>query len=211
MVNNSLTKKNAMPKSQTLFVTRLYKGRIRPPRDLEGTCLAIASEDKAGQRWSREHGYGGYTSYASLNDLPQRASLFADLQSAIARHVAAFARELQFDLGRRKLALDSLWVNVMQKGAIHAPHIHPHSVISGTYYVAVPPNSGAIRFEDPRLPMMMAAPPRKPKARPENRSFVDVEPKAGMLLLWESWLRHGVEANGARGNRISVSFNYRQD
>ena len=208
MVNNSLTKKQ-MP--QSLFVTRLYKGRIRPPRDLEGTCLAIASEDKAGQRWSRDHGYGGYTSYASLNDLPQRASLVADLENAIAKHVASFARELQFDLGGRKLALDSLWVNVMQKGAIHAPHIHPHSVISGTYYVAVPPKSGAIRFEDPRLPMMMAAPPRKPSARPENRSFVDVEPKAGMLLLWESWLRHGVEANGARGNRISVSFNYRLD
>jgi uncharacterized protein (TIGR02466 family) len=200
-----------MPKSQALFVTRLYQGRIAAPRDLEGTCLAIAAEDKAGQRWSRQHGYGGYTSYASLNDLPQRASLFADLESAIARHVAAFARELQFDLGGRKLALDSLWVNVMQRGAIHAPHIHPHSVISGTYYVSVPPRSGVIRFEDPRLAMLMAAPPRKPKARPENRSFVDVEPKAGMLLLWESWLRHGVEANGARGNRISVSFNYRQD
>lgn len=199
------------PQSQALFVTRLYKGRIRPPRDLEGTCLAIASEDVAGQRWSRQHGYGGYTSYASLNDLPQRASLFADLESAIARHVAAFARELQFDLGGAKLALDSLWVNVMQKGAIHAPHIHPHSVISGTYYVTVPPKSGVIRFEDPRLAMLMAAPPKKPKARPENRSFVDVEPKAGMLLLWESWLRHGVESNGARGNRISVSFNYRLD
>jgi uncharacterized protein (TIGR02466 family) len=199
------------PKSQALFVTRLYQGRIAPPRDLEGTCLAIAAEDMAGQRWSRQHGYGGYTSYASLNDLPQRASLFADLEDAIARHVTAFARELQFDLGGRKLALDSLWVNVMQKGAIHAPHIHPHSVISGTYYVAVPPKSGVIRFEDPRLAMLMAAPPRKPKARPENRSFVDVEPKAGMLLLWESWLRHGVETNRARGNRISVSFNYRQD
>ncbi len=32
-----------------------------------------------------------------------------------------------------------------------------------------------------------------------------------MLLLWESWLRHGVEANGAREPRISVSFNYRLD
>ena len=200
-----------MPKSEALFVTRLYKGRVAPPRDLDGTCLAIAAEDRAGQRWSRAHGYGGYTSYASLNDLPKRASIFADLESAIARHVAAFARELQFDLGGRKLALDSLWVNVMQKGAIHAPHIHPHSVISGTYYVSVPPKSGVIRFEDPRLAMLMAAPPKKPKARPENRSFVDVEPKAGMLLLWESWLRHGVEANGARGNRISVSFNYRLD
>ena len=99
----------------------------------------------------------------------------------------------------------------MNKGAIHAPHIHPHSVISGTYYVTVPPRSGAIRFEDPRLALMMAAPPRKPKARPENRLFVDVAPRPGMLLLWESWLRHGVEPNRASGQRISVSFNYRAD
>ena len=104
--------------------------------------------------------------------------------------------------------LNSLWVNVMEKGAVHTPHIHPHSVISGTYYVTVPPKSGAIRFEDPRLPMMMAAPLRKSNARPENRSFVDVTPKLGMLLLWESWLRHGVEPNAAHSKRISVSFNY---
>jgi len=74
--------------------------------------------------------------------------------------------------------------------------------------VTVPEGSGAIRFEDPRLPMLMAAPPKKLKARLENRTFVDVAPKAGMLLLWESWLRHGVEPNRSRGQRISVSFNY---
>ena len=135
----------------------------------------------------------------------------AELERALSRHVAAFARELDFDLNGRKLVLDSLWVNVMNKGAIHAPHIHPHSVISGTYYVAIPPGSGAIRFEDPRLALMMAAPPRKQKARLENRLFVDVEPKPGMLLLWESWLRHGVEPNRAKSKRISVSFNYRMD
>lgn len=194
--------------SDVLFVTRLYRGRLAVAQGLEKTCLGVAAEDRAGQRWAREHGYGGYTSYASLNDLPQRASLFEELERAIARHVNGFARELQFDLGGRKLKLDSLWINVMEKGAIHAPHIHPHSVISGTYYVTVPPRSGAIRFEDPRLAMLMAAPPRKKNARPENRSFVDVTPKPGMLLLWESWLRHGVEANAARTPRISVSFNY---
>jgi uncharacterized protein (TIGR02466 family) len=194
--------------SDSLFVTKLYKSRIAPPRDLEKTCLAIAAEDKAGQRWSKQHGYGGYTSYASLNDLTLRASILAELEQAIARQVAGFARELQFDLARRKLKLDSLWINVMRQGAVHTPHLHPHSVISGTYYVTVPPRSGAIRFEDPRLPMMMAAPPKKKNARPENRSFVDVTPKPGLLLLWESWLRHGVEPNAARGARISVSFNY---
>jgi uncharacterized protein (TIGR02466 family) len=194
--------------SQILFPTRLYQGRIAAPRDLEATCLAIATEDAAGRRWSRDHGYGGYTSYASLNDLILRASIFDELEKKIASHVAAFARELQFDLGGRKLKLDSLWINVMNKGAIHAPHIHPHSAISGTYYVTVPPKSGAIRFEDPRLAMMMAAPARKKTAKAENRAFVDIEPKPGQLLLWESWLRHGVEPNQARTPRISVSFNY---
>jgi len=29
------------------------------------------------------------------------------------------------------------------------------------------------------------------------------------VLLWESWLRHEVVPNGAKGERISVSFNYR--
>jgi uncharacterized protein (TIGR02466 family) len=200
-----------MPGFQTLFPTRLYNATINPPRELAETCLAIAAEDKAGRRWAREHDYGGYTSYASLDDLPARASVFADLEKSIARQVALFARKSEFDLDGRRLKLDSLWINVMEKGAVHTPHIHPHSVVSGTYYVTVPPGSGAIRFEDPRLPMLMAAPPKKPKARLENRTFVDVAPKAGMLLLWESWLRHGVEPNRSKDKRISVSFNYRVD
>jgi uncharacterized protein (TIGR02466 family) len=210
-VKEALTPGHEMPAIQTLFPTRLYQARIKSPRGLAQTCLAIAAEDRAGQGWAKRHGYGGYTSYASLNDLPLRASIFADLETAIAGHVAGFARACEFELAGRKLKLDSLWINVMQKGAVHAPHIHPHSVVSGTYYVAVPPGSGAIRFEDPRLPMLMAAPPKKEKARLENRSFVDVAPKPGLLLLWESWLRHGVEQSRARSPRISVSFNYRLD
>jgi len=195
---------------QTLFATRLYRAQLSQARNhiLEQTCLGLAAEDRAGQRWAREHGYGGYTSYASLNDLTRRASVIAELERDIARHVAGFARDAQFDLGGRKLKLDSLWVNVMDRDAIHAPHIHPHSVVSGTYYVTVPAKAGAIRFEDPRLAMMMAAPPRKKTARPENRNFFTSAPKPGMLLLWESWLRHGVDPNGARRPRISISFNY---
>jgi len=196
---------------ETLFPTRLYSARISSPRGLAQTCLGIAAEDKAGQRWARDHNYGGYTSYASLNDLTTRATVFAEHEKLIARHVAVFARKAEFDLTKRNLVLDSLWINVMTKGAVHAPHLHPHSVISGTYYVTAPPGSGAIRFEDPRLAMLMAAPPKKKDARRENRSFVDVAPKPGLLLLWESWLRHGVEANGAKSPRISVSFNFRTD
>ena len=199
-----------MPKFHTLFVTRLHQAQLSRTRNkvLERTCLGLAAEDRAGLRWAKDHGYGGYTSYASLDDLTRRASVLAELERDIARRVALFARKAEFDLGKRKLRLDSLWINVMNKGAVHAAHIHPHSVVSGTYYLAVPPHAGAIRFEDPRLAMLMAAPPRKATAREANQNFVTIAPKPGMLLLWESWLRHGVEPNRAKAPRISISFNY---
>jgi uncharacterized protein (TIGR02466 family) len=202
-----------MPAFEALFVTPLYRASLGNRRNpaLEAASLLIAAEDKAGQRWAREHGYKGYTSYAALDDLPRRAPPFAELVKVLDRHVAAFAAHAGFDLQRRRLTLDSLWVNVMRKGAAHAAHIHPHAVVSGTYYVSVPPGSGAIRFEDPRLGLMMAAPPRRRNARPAHRSFVDVAPRPGLLLLWESWLRHGVQESTAREPRISVSFNYRLD
>ena len=206
MVKTSLTITADM--SEILFVTRLYKARIAPSPVLGKTCLGIATEDRAGQSWSRQHGYAGYTSYASLDDLTRRASEIDQLEKKISHHVSCFAREAQFDLGGRKLVLDSLWINVMNKNAHHEAHVHPHSVISGTYYVSVPVGAGSIRFEDPRLCMMMAAPPRKSNARADNRLFFDIHPKNGMLLLWESWLRHGVKANASRQPRISLSFNY---
>jgi uncharacterized protein (TIGR02466 family) len=196
---------------ESLFVSSLYRAQISARglnAALAKTCVAIAAEDKAGQRWAKAHGYKGYTSYASLDDLPRRASVFAELTTQIDKHVRAFARTLDYELAGRALTLDSLWINVMDRGGIHTAHIHPHSVISGTYYVEVPKGAADIRFEDPRLAMMMAAPPRKEKARRENQTFAQVSPKPGTLLLWESFLRHEVMPNRAPGKRISISFNY---
>ncbi len=168
----------------------------------------LADEDAAGRAWCRDNGYGGYTSYASLDDLPTRASVFGDLKRRLDRHVGAFAEGLGFDLGRRRLKLDSLWVNVLKPGASHSGHIHPHSVVSGTIYVATPPGAGGLRLEDPRLPLMMAAPLRRPDAPDGGRGFVTLSPAPGTIFLWESWLRHEVLPNRARAERISVSFNY---
>ena len=177
--------------------------------ELEHSVRALAQDDAAGRRWCREHGYRGYTSYASLDDLPRRDPAFADLKRHLDRHVARFAAACAFDLGGRKLRLDSLWVNLLKPGGHHSAHIHPHSVISGTLYLALPAGSGAIRFEDPRLGLMMAAPPRLADAPEGMRSFRTVAPEAGTVLLWESWLRHEVLPHTGRGERISVSFNYR--
>jgi uncharacterized protein (TIGR02466 family) len=201
----------------SLFATKVYAGQLAAPTarslnaDLAATAQMLAREDKAGIAWCKAHAYPGYTSYGSLNDLPWRASVFADLQLLLDSHVRRFGRQLGFDLGGRKLVCDSLWVNILAPGGHHSGHIHPHSVISGTYYVVVPKGAAALRFEDPRLAMMMAAPLRKASAPRDAQSFVSFAPKAGELLLWESWLRHEVPAHQGKSERISVSFNYRLD
>ena len=176
--------------------------------DLLAAVAMLAEEDLAGRRWCRDNGYPGYTSYASLNDLPSRATAFADLKRVLDRQVAGFAGELNFDLGGRRLKLDSLWVNVLEPKGAHSGHIHPHSAISGTVYLATPPGAGALKLEDPRLPLMMAAPSLASDAPEERRRFVYQKPRPGVLYLWESWLRHEVTANAAKQPRISISFNY---
>jgi len=198
-----------------LFATPIYEASLTTNRSFENfnqeileACEMLAAEDQAGRAWSREHGYGGYTSYASLDDLPQRMSVFADLKTQLDRHAKAFAKGLHLDLGAGKLRLDSLWVNILKPGASHSGHIHPHSVISGTVYVAVPPGASALKLEDPRLPLMMAAPPRLTDAPEETQAFVYLQPQPGTLYMWESWLRHEVPANKAKTPRVSVSFNY---
>ncbi|MFQ6553464.1 TIGR02466 family protein [Aestuariibius insulae] len=200
---------------RSLFVTRLYRAALSEqgdpidPAELETSCLTIAEDDEAGQAWCEENDFPGYTSYASLTDLGWRFPIFADLIEVLDRHVAAFAEELQFDLGGKALELEDIWINILPEGGIHTSHLHPHSVISGTTYVAMPKGTSAIRFEDPRHPMMMAAPPRRSDASEDQRTFVYVKPQVGDVLLWESWLRHEVPMNMSEEDRVSVSFNYR--
>ena len=199
----------------SLFVTRLYRAPLsehRPAvdaRELHASCLSIAEDDEAGQDWSEANAFAGYTSYASLTDLPWRFPIFAELVKALDRHVATFAEELAFDLGEKALTLEDIWINVLPEGGSHGGHIHPHSVISGTTYVAMPDGASALKLEDPRLPMMMAAPPRRSDAPRKLRTFHYETPKVGDVLLWESWLRHEVPMNMAETERVSVSFNYR--
>lgn len=194
------------------FTTPVYRAHLSDdidPSEVEASCYALYEDDEAGQQWCEDNGYPGYTSYASLTDLPWRNPLFADIVKALDTHVAAFAKDLHFDLGDKPLTLEDIWVNILPGGGFHSGHIHPHSVISGTTYVSMPKGTSAIRFEDPRLPLMMAAPPRMKTAPDHLRQFVYLTPDAGDVVLWESWLRHEVPMNDTDEDRISVSFNYR--
>ena len=196
--------------ARMLFPTLLFEAEIGDDQligELAFSIHALARDDQAGRRWSSDNGYPGYTSYASLNDLPRRDPAFAKLARLLTKKATIFARECGFDHAHRP-KLDSLWVNRLKSNGHHSAHVHPNSVISGTLYVEVPKSSGAIRFEDPRLPLMMAAPRRSPDVKEGLGQFVTVAPRPGLLLLWESWLRHEVLQGSGRGERLSISFNF---
>lgn len=202
-----------MAATETLFATTIYKSALgaKDPTlnaQVRAEALALRQDDGAGRAWSAKHGYRGYTSYASLNDLPLRSPAFAALAKALDRHAARFVKVQNFDVAAKSLKLNSLWVNILEPGGVHTGHIHPLSVISGTYYVDTPKGASALKFEDPRLGLMMAAPPRKAAAPKAQQPFVYLSPAPGLVVMWESWLRHEVPPNAAKTPRISISFNY---
>ncbi len=198
------------------FPTKIWMSRLQSSKARERTlnrqitkeALEIAELDRAGIAWSKKHYLNGFTSYASVNSLQKRSTTFERLEAMIDKHVARYAKALDLDLGEGKLQMSTCWINVMSPNTHHGLHIHPLSVISGTYYVQIPPGSASIKFEDPRLGRMMAAPPKKAAAKKDSQLFASYSPAPGNLVLFESWLPHEVPLQGGKGQRISVSFNY---
>lgn len=196
------------------FPTYLYHEPLQPAglekfnAGLADECRNLRDYDAAGRRWSEKNYPGGYTSYASLNQLHRFSSTFAGLEKKLQAHVKRFARDLDMELRGRSVHVTDLWVNIMPEHAAHSLHLHPLSIISGTYYVVTPAGCPGLKFEDPRLSKFMAAPPKTANARPANRPHITYPAKAGWVLLFESWLRHEVAANRTTYERISISFNY---
>jgi uncharacterized protein (TIGR02466 family) len=183
-------------------------GAARLNAGLADECRRLRAFDTAGRRWSAENYPGGYTSYASMNELHRFSSTFAGSEKKRLRHVRAFARALDMDLRGRSVHLTDMWVNILPPSAAHSLHLHPLAFISGTYYVVTPRGGPGLKFEDPRLDRFMAAPPRLPHAHRDNQMHVTYPAEAGNVILFESWLRHEVPPNRVDAERISISFNF---
>lgn len=197
---------------QALFSTFLWQKKLKFDaafrRGLIKECYAFREMDEHGRAWSKKNYPAGYTSYSSIANLHERSSSFERVKNAIDREVQIFAEKLEMDLRGGKLQMSAFWINIMGKYAHHSFHLHPLSAISGTYYLSMPSKAPGLKLEDPRLASFMASPPRKLKARDENKRHIEVRAQPGEIVLFESWLKHEVPANLDDRERISVSFNY---
>ena len=201
-----------MPLHQ-VFSSQIYQAPCLAPRsklfrDLRKEVYQIETADEEGVAWSRAQYPNGYTSYGSWDQLHRMSPHFEELKSLIDRHAQSYVKKLAWDVAASQIQMTRFWVNIMRPQTSHSMHIHPLSVISGTFYLEVPNGSSPIKFEDPRFGLYMGRPPLKEKAPREAQSFLSFSPRAGEVLLFESWMRHEVPLQQSPRNRISMSFNY---
>ena len=184
------------------------RGRAELNARLLEECRQLRADDASGRRWSAANYPGGYTSYASAHRLQRLSPTFAELERRLARHVQAFAAAVEWDLAGRPLSMTDCWINIMPRGTAHPGHLHPLSTLSGTYYVATPPRSPGLKFEDPRLERFMAAPPRKRERvrRTKRGSLSRRKPDTSCCSKAGCAMRSRPKPHASE--RVSVSFNY---
>lgn len=176
-------------------------------RRLLAEIQSLSKRDRFGREWSKQNYVGGYTSYGSLSDLHHRTPVFAEFAEKLQKPAEEFARAQGWEMRGLALEMTACWMNIMPRHTYHTLHLHPHSVISGAYYVSTPPGSVSLKLEDPRMGLYMNAPVRA-KAGKREGLYYEIRPEPATFVLFESWLRHEVPPNQSKQPRISLSFNY---
>jgi len=188
----------------TMLVRRRLPGFEQPTADLAAHIV---------EQEAREADYTARYQEQSLFSIPHPAVGW--LKEQIDQTTTAFLRHVGIE---RTLSWTVWgWYSVNRYGDHHAPHTHPRSYLSGTYYVRVPPapasvddpkaRPACISFYDPRTGANMITVGPEPDAR----SVHVVRPSAGTLLLWPSPVQHYVHPNLSQEQRVSISFNVIMD
>lgn len=98
------------------------------------------------------------------------------------------------------------WALINNQYASDLLQNYPNSVFSGIYYVKAPLNSGGLFFPDPRPAAQILVPPVS-EFNMWTLPQITYKAYEGTMLLFPSWLMHGVEANMSGEDRVSISFN----
>lgn len=92
-----------------------------------------------------------------------------------------------------------MWSIRMQTGGYHVDHVHPNGWLSSACYIEAPVatsnNEGWIRFGAPGI-----------RTSPSLAADHVIEPKPGMLVLFPSYMWHGVIPYTTPDARMTIAF-----
>ena len=168
---------------------------------LEKDIMEWSQKDKGVQKTNIK----GWHSTTNMHQNPE-------YQPVVDQLFLAIHQVWEVELLDRKPRLGNMWANINYPNAYNKSHIHPNSLFSGVYYVKSLPNSGKLILRDPRPGPQSILPVRKDIEKPPTLwSQVDLEPLAGRVIIFPSWVWHEVEPNHSNETRISISFNFVQE
>lgn len=131
---------------------------------------------------------------------------FRPLMELMNRNLSAVIQFERWDLSKLTPIITECWAVVNGPQGSNHFHRHPHSHLSGVFYVQAPPQCGSLMFRDPRPVVGMMAPPVTQRT-PWNQLILGRAPQTGRMLIFPSWLEHGVGPNESSQDRIAIRFN----
>jgi Flp pilus assembly protein TadD len=150
-----------------------------------------------------------------LNGSQTTRNLVRDPDPGIQAILAAFAEPMRLymqELGhdgahpfiernRGAAVIKAGWSVQLHRGGFHVNHYHPEGWISSVYYVGVPDEvkdpqlkSGWLKFGEPRF------------ATPQAHAVRHIQPRAGVLVLFPSYLWHGTNPIQGPQRRTTIAF-----
>lgn len=106
-----------------------------------------------------------------------------------------------------QLGISGAWVNINStRSACNITHNH-EGILSGTFYLKTPPGSGKIYFNNPGINTLWEGFRHVEQRNEMTGELMNITPAEGEVLIWPSYLNHGVLPNEHDDERISISFN----
>jgi uncharacterized protein (TIGR02466 family) len=188
------------------FPTAVWRFNVPDHEELNRKLLQLAEDERARDPAGVGHRSSvlGWHSKDKLHRRPEMRDFLATLHD----NIAEVGRAYRIDTKQVGLELASCWIIVNGKFASGAVHCHPNAFFSGVYYISAAENCGDIFFQDPRHAALMGACPVTEHA-PWTVRQISYRPAPGGMLIFPSWLYHGVEPNLSEAPRVSLSFNFR--
>lgn len=145
-----------------------------------------------------------------------RHPTFAPLIATLSDHALAYLEELGFDRRLLALHLQRSWPVLSEPGQVVGRHHHPNAHLSAIYYFNGDGSgrSGCLRLWPPHQPNELVpglavgyGGPLRPT--PWSTPWLDVAPRAGLLVLFPSCLDHAVLSNEDPDDlRCSLSLDF---
>jgi uncharacterized protein (TIGR02466 family) len=186
-------------RSVDLFPTRIWQAELDAlePHFAGWVRYVLAMRAANPTPAGRTNRHGWNSTEMSVLEQP----VFAPLREAIRAACASALAEM--GQGAREFYLQS-WINLHDRGGFNFLHLHEGSLLSGSFYLSVPPGSGQFVFRDPRPGVIHGS---IKGAVPNGHSDVHLTPSTGLLVLFPCWAEHYVETHESDEPRITIAFN----